>query len=262
MNRETLMDILKRIQQGDLAPQTGADMLKNFLAEDVSFARIDHHRMLRRGLPEVVYGAGKTAEQIAVIAERLKSGNAPVLITRLSATQWSELNQKTPWLTYSESARCAWYHNNRPVLPGSIVICAAGTSDIPVAEEAAITLETVGYKVSRLTDIGVAGLHRLLSSLSVLQNADAVIAVAGMEGALPGVIAGIVDCPVIGVPTSVGYGASFSGVSALLTMLNACSGGLTVVNIDNGFGAAYAAAVILRKLYSSDSGNRREEEQK
>jgi pyridinium-3,5-biscarboxylic acid mononucleotide synthase len=254
MNRNSLLDLLRRIQQGDVCPETGADMLKNFLADDVSFARIDHHRMLRRGLPEVVYGAGKTAEQITVIAERLKSRNAPVLITRLSPGQWSDVNQMISWLTYSEPARCAWYHNDRPTLPGNIVICAAGTSDIPVAEEASITLETVGHSVTRLTDIGVAGLHRLLSNISILQNADAVIAVAGMEGALPGVIAGIVDCPVIGVPTSVGYGAAFGGVSALLTMLNACSGGLTVVNIDNGFGAAYAAAVLLRKQYAVGRG--------
>lgn len=249
MNGSTLLELLKRIQNGRTSPEQGIDELKHFIAEDISYATIDHHRTLRRGLPEVIYGEGKSVEQIIGIAERIRAKNTPVLITRLQPVKWEAIKGQTSWLTYSECSRCAFWRAEDSVRPGTIVICAAGTSDIPVSEEAAITLETMGHPVTRLTDIGVAGLHRLLSHVSLLRKADIVIAVAGMEGALPGVIAGIVDCPVIGVPTSVGYGISLGGLTALSSMLTACAAGLMVVNIDNGFGAGYAAALIVRKQY-------------
>ena len=249
MTNSSLYDLLKRVQNGIISPEHAVQELKSFISEDLSYATIDHHRNLRRGLPEVIYGEDKTVEQIIGIADRIRLKNMPVLITRLQPEKWEVIKRKICWLTYSESARCAFFRTDTSVYPGTIVICAAGTSDIPVMEEAAITLETMGHSVDRLIDIGVAGLHRLLSHQSTLQKADVIIAVAGMEGALPSVIAGIVNCPVIGVPTSVGYGAALGGFTALFSMLISCAAGLTVVNIDNGFGAGYAAALMLRKQY-------------
>ncbi|MGB3975047.1 MAG: nickel pincer cofactor biosynthesis protein LarB [bacterium] len=250
MTNNSLYDLLKRVQNGKTTPEQAIQELKSFISEDLSYATIDHHRNLRRGLPEVIYGEDKTAEQIIGIADRIRLKNMPVLITRLQPEKWAAIKRQACWLTYSEEAKCAFFRTDHTVHPGNVVVCAAGTSDIPVMEEAAVTLETMGHPAVRLTDIGVAGLHRLLSHLPTLQKADVIIAVAGMEGALPSVIAGIVDCPVIGVPTSVGYGAALSGFTALFSMLISCAAGLTVVNIDNGFGAGYAAALMLRKQYS------------
>jgi len=256
MNHQRLIRILEEVQRGVMTPQSAAQRLETLPFEDLDFAKIDHHRSLRRGYPEVVYGAGKTAEQMIDIAESLLRQNAPVLITRLAPEKWEKMQSHLPALTYSEIARCASAPASGDPLPypGHSIVCAAGTSDLPVSEEAAITLETMGHTVNRITDIGVAGLHRLLSYLEPLRAADVIVAVAGMEGALPSVIAGLVDCPVIGVPTSVGYSTAFGGVTPLLSMLNSCATGVTVVNIDNGFGAGYAAGLMLRRIARSTRG--------
>lgn len=247
MNNDRLLQLLKAIQSGTIEPETAMEQVKRLPFEDLDYAKIDHHRSIRRGIPEVIYGAGKTAEQLAGIARCLHKEDQPVLITRLSIEKWSCLQPQATFLEYSETARCAWYREKSDPAPGSIVVCAAGTSDLSVAEEAAITIETMGHAVTRVTDIGVAGLHRMLAQLDILRQADVIIAVAGMEGALPSVLAGLVECPVIGVPTSIGYGTSFGGVTPLLSMLNSCASGVTVVNIDNGFGAGYAATLMVRR---------------
>ncbi|MBN1880212.1 nickel pincer cofactor biosynthesis protein LarB [bacterium] len=257
MTRDKILHLMKAVASGEIQPQDGADQLKRVIFDNLGFATIDHHRVLRRGLPEVVFGEGKTPEQLVIIADTLRAQGDPVLITRLDSEKWSLIKAKTPYLSYSDTARCASFQTSPPNHPGRILVCTAGTSDLPVAEEAAITLETMGHPVTRITDIGIAGLHRLLGHIESLQNADVIIAVAGMEGALPSVIAGIVDCPVIAVPTSVGYGTSFGGITALLAMLNSCASGVTVVNIDNGFGAGYAAALMLRKQRSAPASSPR-----
>ena len=220
------------------------------LTEDLGYARPDFDRARRQGVGEVVYGAGKTADQIAGICASLESaGQKRTLITRLDAEKAEAvrvLMDDPDELSYCEEARLG-YTGGMPAMPdgdGLVVVAAAGTSDLPVAEEAAITAEFLGNEVARLYDVGVAGIHRLLACEDVLSRAQVVIAVAGMEGALPSVVGGLVSCPVIAVPTSVGYGASFGGVTALLAMLNSCASGVTVVNIDNGFGAAYQASLI------------------
>ena len=220
------------------------------LTENLGYARPDFGRARRQGVGEVVYGAGKTAEQIAGICASLeRAGQARTLITRLDAEKAADLRtlvDDPETLTYREEANLA-YIGGMPATPdgdGLVVVAAAGTSDLPVAEEAAITAEFLGNEVARLYDVGVAGIHRLLACEDVLSRAQVVIAVAGMEGALPSVIGGLVSCPVIAVPTSVGYGASFGGVTALLAMLNSCASGVSVVNIDNGFGAGYQASLI------------------
>lgn len=248
MTRDKLLYLLRLIASGEASPEDGADRLKHIVFENLEFATIDHHRSIRRGLPEVIFGEGKTPDQILTISNRMKDIGSPVLITRLSADKWHTIREKASFLKYYEVPRCAAFRASAPDYPAKIVICSAGTSDLPVSEEAAVTLETFGHPVTRIPDVGVAGLHRTLAHLEDLKSADVIIAVAGMEGALPSVIAGIVDCPVIGVPTSIGYGTSFGGITALLAMLNSCSGGVTVVNIDNGFGAAYAAALMVRRL--------------
>jgi len=212
--------------------------------EDLGYAKVDHHRAKRTGVGEVIYGESKTAEQIAGILNSLSENGAKnILITRLSREKFDIINSAVSFeITYYELARIA-VANPEPIKEkiGKIVIACGGTSDLPVCEEAAITAETLGSNVVRLYDVGVAGLHRLLHNLDTFDGARCVIAVAGMEGALASVVGGLVDCPVIGVPTSVGYGASFGGVSALLAMLNSCASGVSVVNIDNGFGAGYLA---------------------
>ena len=220
---------------------------------DLGFARVDHHRHLRRGLPEVVLGEGKTAAQIAGIIGELLTGSGgdggPVLATRVDAAKAAEVERLVPAVRYDAVARCL-VAGERPFVDrgrGPVVVVCAGTSDIPVAEEAALTATLFGSRVDRIHDVGVAGLHRLLAVRERLEAATVIVVVAGMEGALPSVISGLVGRPVVAVPTSVGYGASFGGVAALLAMLNACSSGITVVNIDNGFGAGFAAALINRK---------------
>lgn len=245
MNKQETLDILKRIQSGEIPPEDALRKLCTEPFEDLGYAKLDHHRELRQGIPEVIYGAGKTPEQIAGIAAAMRDkGQSLILITRLSPDA-AEMVQKNVPLQYHQMARIGMIGDMpEPDGIGKIVVATGGTSDMPVAEEAALTAEALGNTVVRLYDVGVAGLHRLLSRLDVLIDAQVVISIAGMEGALTSVIGGLVDCPVIGVPTSIGYGASFSGLSALLSMLNSCASGVSVVNIDNGFGAGYLASMI------------------
>lgn len=212
---------------------------------DLGFAQVDTHRALRRGFPEVIFGAGKTAAQVLRIAAKLLEHEKRVLVTRVTEAHARALRRRFRIAVYHESGRCVTIDPKPlPKRPGTIAVVCAGTSDLPVAEEAAVTADIMGNQVERLSDVGVAGVHRLLGRLELIQRANVVIVVAGMEGALPSVVAGLVSRPVIAVPTSVGYGASFGGLAALLGMLNSCAGGMTVVNIDNGFGAAFAASQI------------------
>jgi NCAIR mutase (PurE)-related protein len=212
---------------------------------DLGFAQVDTHRALRKGFPEVIFGAGKTPAQVVAIAAKLLPRSQRVLATRVTAEHARALRRKFKRAVHHALARCVTIDPKPlPKRPGSIAVVCAGTSDLPVAEEAAVTTEIMGNRVERVADVGVAGLHRLLGRLEVLQRANVVVVVAGMEGALPSVVAGLVAKPVIAVPTSVGYGASFGGIAALLAMLNSCSSGVTVVNIDNGFGAGFAASQI------------------
>jgi len=212
---------------------------------DLGFARVDAHRALRKGFPEVIYAAGKTARQVVQIAAQLAARERRILITRLSADQARAVRKEFKRAVYHEAARCMTLEKKPlPKRPGVIAVLCAGTSDLPVAEEAAVTADIMGNRVERIYDVGVAGLHRLLGRMEAIQRAHVLVVVAGMEGALPSVVAGLVSRPVIAVPTSVGYGASFGGLAALLAMLNSCGSGVTVVNIDNGFGAGYAASQI------------------
>jgi NCAIR mutase (PurE)-related protein len=212
---------------------------------DLGFAQVDTHRALRKGFPEVIFGGGKTPEQVVKIAAKILASDARVLITRITGTHARALRKKFKRAIHHETARCVTIEKSSlPKRPGTIGIICAGTSDLPVAEEAAVTADIMGNRVERIYDVGVAGLHRLLAKSENIQRANVLIVVAGMEGALPSVVAGLVAKPVIAVPTSIGYGASFGGIAALLGMLNSCGSGVTVVNIDNGFGAGYAAGQI------------------
>ena len=252
---EALKKILENIAKGEMSPDIALEKLKYFGFEPVDdFAKVDHHRSIRNGFPEVIWGAGKTPEQIVKIIQVMerKQGElgqeTPIMATLIEPEVFTKLQAQIPRLTYYSTARiCALVPDNlEPKYPGLITIVTAGTSDIPVAEEASITAELCGFQIKRLWDVGVAGIHRLLNNMHFIAEADVLIVVAGMEGALPSVVAGLADCPVIAVPTSVGYGASFQGLSALLTMLNSCASGVGVMNIDNGFGAAILAGQILR----------------
>ena len=241
MDREKALDALREVQAGRMDPEAALKLLAQAPYEDIGYAKIDHHRALRNGTGEVIYGAGKTAEQIAGIAARLiESGGKNILITRMDGEKAEAVARAVP-LFYDPLSRVGVANRQAQKLVGGVVVASGGTSDLPVCEEAALTAETLGSRVTRLYDVGVAGLHRLLAHVEDLQAARCVVAVAGMEGALASVIGGLVDCPVIAVPTSVGYGANFGGVSALLSMLNSCASGVSVVNIDNGFGAGYLA---------------------
>ena len=237
--------LLQGVQDGTVTVEDALLQLKQQPFEDLGYAKVDLHRKVRQGANEVIYGAGKTPEQIVGILEKMsQNGQKNVLITRLDAEKAEIINKKVP-LSYSENARIAVAGQMAaPGGIGTIVVATGGTSDIPVAEEAALTAEFLGNPVVRLYDVGVAGLHRLLNHAEVLMQASVVIAIAGMEGALASVVGGLVDCPVIAVPTSVGYGAAFGGLAALLSMLNSCASGVSVVNIDNGFGAGYLASMI------------------
>jgi len=250
MNEETLRALLERVATGQEEIDQAMSVLRTLPFEDIGFARLDHHRTLRWGFPEVVFCPGKTADQVAVIVQRLAQRSPRVLGTRASPEQFAAAQALTPDLQYHASARALWLEREpeRPLKPG-VLIAAAGTSDLPVAEEAALTLRLMGHAPHLVVDVGVAGLHRLLPHLPALQAAHVVIAVAGMEGALASVVGGLVACPVIALPTSVGYGASFGGLAALLAMLNSCASGIAVVNIDNGFGAGYMAATINELAY-------------
>jgi NCAIR mutase (PurE)-related protein len=246
MTAERLREILARVRSGELSLDAGLAELKHLPFEDLGFARIDHHRALRTGSPEVIFGQGKTPEQIVAIASRLAQSEQNVLVTRIARDAAAALKQALPETEYDATARLARILR-KPATPkaiGTILVVAAGTTDLPVAEEAIGTLEVLGHPVERLYDVGVAGLHRLLSEKEAITQANVLIVVAGMEGALPSVVAGLVERPVIAVPTSVGYGAAMAGFTALFGMLTSCATGITVVNIDNGFGAAMAAAQI------------------
>jgi NCAIR mutase (PurE)-related protein len=237
--------LLEQFREGNLTMQATLQAFQTAPITDLGFAKVDTHRALRKGFPEVIYGAGKTADQITQIATHLISREDRLLITRISPEQANVVKRSIDIAVYHEMARCMTLEKKPAAKrPGTIAILCAGTSDVPVAEEAAVTADIMGNQVERLYDVGVAGLHRVLERLDTIQKANVIIVVAGMEGALPSVVAGLVSRPVIAVPTSVGYGASFGGISALLGMLNSCGSGVTVVNIDNGFGAAYAASQI------------------
>ena len=248
MDTESLTQLLEGVRKGRISVQRAVERLRHLPFEDLGFAKVDHHRALRQGFPEVIMGEGKGPTEIAAIARALQSRESNVLITRLSSEKRSALRKQTKELRYRPNARAAIWVGKRILIrgKGTILVVCAGTSDIPVAEEAVLTSEMMGNKVERLFDVGGAGIHRLLENRDRLFSASVLVVVAGMEGALPSVVAGMVNKPVIAVPTSVGYGASFGGISALLGMLNSCAAGVTVVNIDNGFGAGFAASLINR----------------
>jgi pyridinium-3,5-biscarboxylic acid mononucleotide synthase len=249
MNRLQLRALLDDVKAGVLAPELAQDRLLQYLRqapfEDLGFARVDHHRNVRQGFPEVVFGLGKTPQQIAAISERIVAAGHNLLVTRTTPEAHAAVNERVPGVSFHEQARTITFRAaDLPAGRGTILIAAAGTADLGVAEEAAISAEIMGNSVDRLYDVGVAGLHRLLAEHARLAAAHVLIVVAGMEGALPSVVGGLVDAPVVAVPTSTGYGASFGGVTALLAMLNSCAAGVSVVNIDNGFGAAAVASAI------------------
>ena len=249
MDINDLKHLLTAIQSGDLTVDEGLERLRTLPFEDAEIAKIDHHRALRQGVPEVVLGEAKTAEQVTKIVEHMAAHGDNVLVTRISDEKADALAKAHPNGHYNPCAR-TFTLQQKPFTDlgrGTVLIICAGTSDLPVAREAAVTALMFNNQVEELVDVGVAGIHRLLAHTKTLRDAAVVIVVAGMEGALPSVVGGLVDVPVIAVPTSVGYGASFNGIAALLGMLNSCAGGVTVVNIDNGFGAAFAATRINRK---------------
>ena len=249
MNRQQVRDILERVDGGaitiDQAQDQLVDMLRRMPFQDLGFAKVDHHRSVRQGFPEVVFGAGKTPEQIAAISKAIVDAGDSLLVTRTERAAFDAVRAVIPDATFHELARTISRPNGQPPTgQGVVLIAAAGTSDLPVAEEARIASETLGSETEVLYDVGVSGLHRMFAEQDRIDAARVIVAVAGMEGALPSVIAGLVRVPVIAVPTSVGYGASFGGLTALLAMLNSCASGVAVVNIDNGFGAAAMASVI------------------
>ena len=234
------------VSNGQLLPQDAFTRIQELASQDLGFAVVDHHRSLRKGFPEVVFGEGKTPEQCATIAATIFERTGAVIVTRAQSKHYAAIRKVMPKAIYNQVAKTIYVAPN--IAPaeryGPVVIVCAGTADIPVAEEAAITSEVMGCSVQRIWDVGVAGLHRLMARIDVLCNATVIVAVAGMDGALPGVVAGLVRAPVIGVPTSIGYGVSFNGLAALMTMLNSCAPGLSVVNIDGGHLAGYQAAII------------------
>jgi hypothetical protein len=248
LDRRRLIKILEDVKEGRLLPEEASLRFQDLQTEDLGFAAVDHHRAVRLGFPEVIFGQGKTVEQIVAIFKSLQLKQDTVLITRVNDMKASEILKEAPELQHNREARTLLFVRKkiRIVGKGTVLVVCAGSSDIPVAEEAKVTAYALGNRVDALYDVGVAGIHRLLSKNQKLRSASVIITVAGMEGALPSVIGGLVDRPVIAVPTSIGYGASFGGIAALLGMLNSCAPGVVVVNIDNGFGAAYAATMINR----------------
>jgi NCAIR mutase (PurE)-related protein len=248
MSPEDLRVLLQEVREGRTSPEAALARLRDLPFEDLGFAKVDHHRALRRGFPEAVFGAGKTPSQVSAIVGSITARGQSVLVTRASRDVFEAVAALCPEAEHHEVARCVSVRVAPPVpLRGRVAVVCAGTSDVPVAEEAAVTAAFHGSEVDRIYDVGVAGLHRLLDRAPLIRAADVVVVAAGMEGALPSVVAGLVEAPVIAVPTSVGYGASFQGLAALLAMLNSCASGVTVVNIDNGFGAGYTASLILRR---------------
>jgi pyridinium-3,5-biscarboxylic acid mononucleotide synthase len=248
MKPEELRGLLDSVVAGETTPDEAVQQMRRLPVEDLGFARLDVHRELRQGMPEAIFGEGKTPDQVVSIAERLlETTGAPVLITRARDDSLRAVRAKWPDSIVHERARLIVLRPSTVRLGGDVLVACAGTSDLPVAEEAALTLQALGVSVTGLNDVGVAGLHRVLASQADLHDADVVIVVAGMEGALASIVGGITSAPVVAVPTSVGYGASFDGLAALLAMLNSCAAGITVTNIDNGFGAAMFALRVLRK---------------
>jgi len=244
--KDRLREILKALYQGRMTVDEALRALTRFPVEDITFAHIDHHRALRRGFPEVVFCQGKKADQVASILNRIAATHGTFLATRVDPQMAEEVLRLIPGARYHPLPGIICPGSIRPPKSGpTILVISAGTSDISVAEEAAVTAEVIGHRVERLYDVGVAGLHRLLGHWDIIRQASVIVVAAGMEGALASVVGGLVDVPVVAVPTSVGYGASFGGVTALLAMLNSCAAGVTVVNIDNGFGAGYAAGLIV-----------------
>lgn len=241
MTEKDLKKILDQLAGGKITPDKAFLELKNFHMEDVGFANIDHHRVIRQGFPEVVYCEGKTDAQIVAIVKKMAAKNHPVLATRATKTAYTKIKKFAKKAVFHEASRAIAIEPARRKKRGAVLIVTAGTSDIPVAEEAAVTASIMGSAVETVYDVGVAGIHRLFASAEKLNNARVIVVVAGMDGALPSVVGGLVPCPVVAVPTSVGYGASFAGLSALLAMLNSCAAGVAVMNIDNGFGAGALA---------------------
>ncbi|HVW78161.1 MAG TPA: nickel pincer cofactor biosynthesis protein LarB [Alloacidobacterium sp.] len=257
MTRDAILALLRQVESGTMQSADALEKLSNLPFEDAGFVKIDHHRSLRLGLPEVIYSAGKTPEQVAEIFARMALAGGDVIATRADHATWNTVRQMVPEATYHAAARIIGLRQtSTSPSAGPIAVLCAGTSDIPVAEEAAVTAEYLGTHVHRIYDVGVAGLHRLLAQHAMLREARAVIVCAGMEGALPSVVGGLVAAPVIAVPTSVGYGAAFGGLTALLGMLNSCAPNVAVVNIDNGFGAAYVAAMMLRSVVAAQQVER------
>ena len=248
MERKKIEELLRAVAAGEVGVSDALERLRRLPYEDLGFARIDTHRSLRAGFPEAIFCEGKTPAQVATIAARMAESGATVLATRADADDYEAVRAKCPTAAYNREARIIVVPGEAaPEQRGRVLVFSAGTADIPVAEEAAIVAEVAGCRVERVYDVGVAGLHRLLDKLEAIHKADCIVVVAGMEGALASVVAGLGGGPVVAVPTSVGYGASFGGIAPLLTMLNSCAGGVVVVNIDNGFGAGYAAALIARR---------------
>jgi len=240
-----LKQILEKVKQGVLNPDEALEELKHYPYQDLTFAKVDHHREIRKGAPEVVLGIGKSKDQIKQISKEILKKGSSLLVTKVDQETYKHIKRDNPELKYNAPARLI-YLQAEEFIPGKgrIAIITAGTSDIPVAEEAAVTCEVLGNKIYKIYDVGVAGIHRLFGEYNKIKDAQVIIVVAGMEGALPSVIAGLTNIPIIAVPTSIGYGAHLKGIAALLAMLNSCPGGVAVVNIDNGFGAAYTASLI------------------
>jgi NCAIR mutase (PurE)-related protein len=243
--KSQLEEILNKVHQGKLSPKDALQVLKDYPYQDLSFAKIDHQREVMKGLPEIIFGPGKTDSQIVAIAQEIIKKGSNLLITKVEKPTYVKIKKKIPQVLYNSQAKALYMkQKNPPQGKGKIIIMTAGTSDIPVAEEAYVTADILGNEVEKIYDVGVAGLHRVLGEYKKIKQARVIIVVAGMEGALPSVVAGLAKIPIIAVPTSVGYGASLKGIAALLAMLNSCPGGVAVVNIDNGFGAAYMASLI------------------
>ena len=248
MKSEQVLDLLNKIREGKLTPDQGLERLKHLPFEDLGFARVDHHRTLRQGFPEVIFSPGKTPEQVAQIVKSLLKQKSNILVTRTNKTTYNQVRRITAKARYHDLAQAITVVNDKKTYgDGKIYVVCAGTSDIPVAEEAALTAKLMGNTVETTYDVGVAGIHRLLNIREALTQASVVIVVAGMEGALASVVGGLLSVPVIAVPTSIGYGSNFGGLSSLLAMLNSCASNVVVVNIDNGFGAGYVASLINRK---------------
>ncbi len=251
MNPEQVLELLEKVRKGTLTPDQGLERLKHLPFEDLGFARVDHHRTLRQGFPEVVFAPGKKPEQVVAIVKSLLRQKANILVTRSDSRTYNRVRRVTTKAQFHTSAKAITVvHDTKIYGDGTIYIVCAGTSDIPVAEEAAVTARLMGNVVETAYDVGVAGIHRLLSIRESLTKASVVVVVAGMEGALASVVGGLLSVPVIAVPTSIGYGSSFGGLSSLLAMLNSCASNVVVVNIDNGFGAGYVASLINRKRKS------------